>query len=133
MHKRMQNPVSLAPSIDPDSHGGRGTLQRSNGDRGLDAGNALSVKKTVRGMTEVAPMERTRPDLVAGAQRMHVSARSGNDSRLLDDPGTPNGGMWDSVGMGEAPVSSTQRSLGPLLVAGALFAGILFLAKGGRH
>ena len=130
----MQNPVSLAPSIDPDSHGGRGTLQRSNGDRGLDAGNALSVKKTVRGMTEVAPMERTRPDLVAGAQRMHVSARSGNDSRLLDDPGTPNGGMWDSVGMGDAPAATATGgyTLQKTILVAAIVGGIWFLAKGGR-
>lgn len=129
-HSRLHNPASLHPSIEPLSHSGRGTRERVNGDLGLDAGNTLRIRKTVRGMTQIGATEHTRPDLVAGAKRVTVSARSGNDSRLLDEPGTPNGGMWDSVGMGEAP---KQNTLGPLLFATALFAGVFFLAKGGRH
>lgn len=132
-NRRLSNPVSPDPSIEPLSHSGRGTRERANNDLGLDAGNTMSVKKTVRGMTEVAPAVRVQPDFVAGAKRMHVAARSGNDSRLLDRPGIPGDGMWDSVGMGDTPAPAQSGTMQKLLLAGVLFGGLWYLAKGGRH
>lgn len=127
-HKRLTNPVSNTPSINPDEHGGRGTKVRINSDRGLTS-DRRPIQKIVRGGVEVAPAQRVLPDLIQ-AGRTNVIARSGNDHRLHDESHIPNGGMWTAVGMGDEV--QPQPNMKGFLVAAALFGGLWFLVKGGR-
>ncbi len=128
MHKRLNNSVSQRPSLDPLTHSGRGTKQRVNDDNGLTT-QRLGVSKIVRGGVEVAPAEHTRPDLISPG-RIDVVARSGNDRRLHERAGTPNGGMWTAVGMGDE-VAPSKISSGMLALG--LFGALWFIVKAGRH
>lgn len=129
MHKRLNNSVSQRPSIDPSTHSGRGTKQRVNDDNGLTT-QRLGVRKIVRGGVEVAPMETVRHDLIA-PRRMDVIARSGNDQRLHERAGTPNGGMWTAVGMGDE-VAAGPSGMKTALFAAGLFGALWFITKAGR-
>jgi hypothetical protein len=59
-----------------------------------------------------------------------VLARSGNDSAQHDEDHMPDGGMWTSVGLSDAPAPSPAKAFIALgLVVGAL---CLFAGRGGR-
>lgn len=128
MHKRLNNSVSQRPSLDPLTHSGRGTKQRINDDNGL-TNQRMGVSKIVRGGVEVAPAEHTRPDLISPG-RIDVIARSGNDRRLHERAGTPNGGMWTAVGMGDEVAQ--PASLKSALFAAGLIGALWFIVKSGR-
>ncbi len=128
MFKRQSNPVSIQPSIDPDSHSGKNTQFTHNGDNGLTT-RRLDVHKIIRGRGARGKNVQVNNDLVHSG-RMDVIARSGNDSAQHDEEHTPDGGMWTSVGLSDAPPATNAKTYLALgLLAGALF---LFARSGGR-
>ncbi len=129
MLKRQNNPVSLNPSIDPDSHSGKNTQFTHHGNNGLTT-KRMDVHKIIRGRGARGKSIEVHNDLVHSG-RVDVFARSGNDSAQHDEDHMPDGGMWASVGLSDAPapVSSAKTFVALGLVVGALF---LFAGRGGR-
>jgi hypothetical protein len=128
MLKRQANPVSLNPSIDPDTNSGKNTQFTHHGNNGLTT-KRMDVHKIIRGRGARGKNVQVNADLVHSG-RCDVLARSGNDSAQHDEDHMPDGGMWTSVGLSDAPAPSPAKAFIALgLVVGAL---CLFAGRGGR-
>lgn len=125
--RRLNQPTSLNPSIDPMTHGGEGNIQRADGNQGLRVGRR-PIQRVLRDHTRTGTLTEVRTDLVSMGRRS-VLARSGNDHRLHDPSDSPDGGMWQGVAGPEHEVTPVTKSPWAGVAALAAFGALVYIVK----
>lgn len=122
-HLRRQSFTNDAtPSIDPQSHSGRGTARREdNSTPNVDRRDVIAVTKGRR--IDNAPVTEEKTDLVQMG-RAQVMARSGNDAGQHEEEWEGDDGNFDELAAGDAPAPAMPLGKGDLalLIGVGLFA-----------